>query len=260
MVRNPVKERLAAGQLAIGVAILHARSVHIAKLMAAAGFDFLFIDLEHGAMSLDTAGQISVAALDAGIAPLVRVPGFEHHHAASALDAGALGVVIPHVDTAEVARQMVRHCRYPPEGARSIAGAPPQLGYRALPAAEATAALNAATLVVLMLETPAAIDNVEQIAAVPGVDVLHVGTNDLCLAMGIPGQLDHPSLGEAFARVAGAAQAHGVHVGMGGVYEPALMGRYIELGARFVTAGSDLGLLLAAARERTATVRGMLAS
>ena len=133
MVRNPAKERLAAGQLAIGVAVLHARSVHIAKLMAAAGFDFLFIDLEHGAMSLDTAGQISVAALDAGIAPMVRVPGFEHHHAARALDAGALGVAIPHVDTAEVARQMVRNCRYPPEGARSIAGAPPQLGYRALP-------------------------------------------------------------------------------------------------------------------------------
>ena len=207
-----------------------------------------------------TPPAISVAALDAGIAPLVRVPGFEHHHAARALDAGALGVVVPHVDTAEVARQMVRNCRYPPEGERSIAGVLPQLGYRALPAAAATAALNAATLVVLMLETPAAIDNVEQIAAVPGVDVLHVGTNDLCLAMGIPGQLDHPSLGEAFARVAGAAQAHGVHVGMGGVYEPALMGRYIELGARFVTAGSDLGLLLGAARERTATVRGMLAS
>ena len=256
-VRNHAKERLQAGELVLGVGLRQARTVDIGRIMKTAGYDFLFIDLEHNSMSVDLAGQISIAAQDAGITPVVRVPGYEHFHATRALDAGAQGIVVPHVDTADVAARMVSHCMYPPIGYRSVTGALPQLDFEAAPLGEATAAINGATLLILMLETPQAIDNVEEIAAVPGYDVLLLGTNDLCLEMGIPGQLDHPRVGEAFERVIAACKAHGKYAGLGGVYDPPLMQRYLAMGFRLVLAGSDLTFMLAAAKERAAAVRAM---
>jgi 4-hydroxy-2-oxoheptanedioate aldolase len=105
-IRNVAKERMEAGELAIGVGLRQARTVDIAKIMKTAGYDFLFIDLEHSSIPLDVASQISCAAQDAGITPIVRVPGFEHWQAAKALDAGAQGIVVPHVDTAGQAAAM----------------------------------------------------------------------------------------------------------------------------------------------------------
>ena len=104
-IRNIAKERLEAGELAIGVGLRQARTVDIAKIMKTAGYDFLFIDGEHNSMSVDTAGQISTAAQDAGITPIVRVPGFQHFHASRALDAGAQGIVVPHVRHAPRSRR-----------------------------------------------------------------------------------------------------------------------------------------------------------
>jgi 2-keto-3-deoxy-L-rhamnonate aldolase RhmA len=123
--------------------------------------------------------------------------------------------------------------------------------------AEWTAAINEATLLILMIESPEAVENVDAIAAVPGFDVLLVGTNDLCIEMGIPGQLEHPEVAAAFERIIAACRAHGKHAGLGGVYDPALTRRYLAMGFRFVLTGSDLSLMMAAARERAATVRAM---
>src|SRR5262245_49199509 len=175
---NRVRERLAAGQLSLGMALRQTRTVDMGRVLAACGFDFAFIDMEHNTMGIDTAAQIAVACHDAGVTPLVRVPGYEHYLATRVLDAGALGIVFPHVDTAEQAATLVRNCKYPPLGQRSIGGPMAQLGFRNVPRGEATAAVNEATLLVMMLETPQAIENAEAIAAVPGVDVLLVGTND----------------------------------------------------------------------------------
>ena len=109
---NLVKERLGTGELAIGVGVRGLRGIEVARLMKSAGFDWLFIDLEHGSTSVETACQIAVAALDAGIAPLVRVPAGELALGARCLDGGALGVVIPHVDSPEQARAMVDAFRF----------------------------------------------------------------------------------------------------------------------------------------------------
>ena len=117
-IKNIAKEKLQAGELAIGVGLRQARTVDIAKAMKTAGFDWLFIDMEHNSMDLDTATQISVTAQDVGITPLLRVPGFQHFHASRALDGGAQGIVVPHVDTKETAIQMVCQCKYPPLGHR----------------------------------------------------------------------------------------------------------------------------------------------
>jgi len=256
-VRNVAKERLVAGEFAIGVGLRQARTVDIGKIMRSAGYDFLFIDMEHNSMSIDLAAQISVAAQDAGITPIVRVPGFEHFHATRMLDAGAQGIVVPHVDTPEVAARMVANCRYPPQGHRSVTGALPQLDFATHPMAEWTAAIDQATLLILMIESPQAVESIEAIAAVPGFDVLLVGTNDLCVEMGIAGQLEHPGVVEAFERIVAACRANGKYAGLGGVYHPALMERYLAMGFRFVLAGSDLTLMLAAAKERAAAIRAL---
>ena len=129
-VRNAAREKLEAGQLSLGVGVRMTRSVEIAKAMAVAGFDWLFLDMEHGVMSLEACAQISTAALDAGIAPIARVPNGEYAIATRALDNGALGIVMPHVDTAAEAREVVDRLKYPPLGHRSMGGIGPHYGLR----------------------------------------------------------------------------------------------------------------------------------
>jgi len=253
--RNPARERLAKGELALGIGLRQARTVDIAAAMAGCGFDWLFIDLEHGTMPLDIAVQISVAALGAGISPLVRVPARQYAMATRALDGGALGIVMPHVDTAEEARAVVDHLKYPPLGHRSVAGPMAYYGFRAVPTGEATATANAETLVVVMLETPQAIANADAIAAVKGIDVLLIGTNDLMMEKGLPGQFGHPEVARAYEQVIAACRKHGKWPGMGGVYGEELLAKYVGLGMRMIIAGSDFGLLLAGASARAKFLR-----
>jgi len=253
--RNPVRVRLEAGELALGIGIRQSRTVDIAAIMKACGYDWLFLDLEHNSMDLDTAVQISVAALGAGIAPIVRVPAGQFWLATRVLDGGALGIVMPHVDTAEEAREIADRLRYPPQGHRSVAGGLPHFGYAPVSTAAARAALNAATLVVVMLETPRAISNAAAIAAVPGIDSLLIGTHDLTMEFGIPGQLDDERIVEAYRTVVEACRAHGKYAGIGGVYEESLMRRYIGMGVRLVLGGGDLGFMTAAASERAKMLR-----
>src|SRR5689334_23622025 len=196
-VGNPAREKLEAGQLSLGVGVRLTRSVEIAAAMASVGFDWLFLDMEHGTMSLDACAQIAAAAIEAGIAPIARVPNGQYAIATRALDNGALGIVMPHVDTASEAREVVNRLKYPPVGHRSMGGIGPHYGLRAASSGEAASALNAANLTVVMLETPTAIANAEEIATVPGVDVLLIGTNDLCAEMGIHGDFGKDRVSDA---------------------------------------------------------------
>lgn len=257
LIPNKARERLTAGQLCLGMALRQARTVDIGRTLAACGFDFAFIDMEHNTMSIDTAAQIAVACHDAGVTPLVRVPGYEHYLATRLLDAGAMGIVFPHVDTAEHARQLVSNCKYPPMGHRSLGGPMAQLGFRPHPRAESTALVNQETLLVMMLETPRAIDNAAAIAAVPGVDVLLIGTNDLTLEMGIPGRYDDPKVVHAYETVVAACNRHGKSPGMGGIYDHPTMEKYITMGARFILSGSDLSFIMASGQARADFLRSL---
>jgi 4-hydroxy-2-oxoheptanedioate aldolase len=253
--RNPARERLVKGELSLGMGLRQARTVDIALAMASAGYDWLFLDLEHGTMPLDIAVQISVASLAAGISSLVRVPFRQFSLATRALDGGALGIVMPHVDTAEEARAVVDHLKYPPIGHRSVAGGMPYFGFRGVPLAEATTTMNAETLVVVMLETPQAIANADAIAAVKGVDVLLIGTNDLAMEMGRPGEVGHAEVAGAYEQVIAACRVHGKWPGMGGVYGEELMAKYIAMGMRMILCGNDLGMMMAASSQRAKFLR-----
>ena len=258
VVHNAAKDRLAAGELALGIILRQARTVDIAPVMKACGYDWLFLDLEHNSMDLDVAVQISVAALGVGIAPIVRVPARQLWMATRVLDGGALGIVMPHVDTPEEAKAIATALHYPPQGRRSVAGGLPHLKYERHRLAETCAAINAATLVIVMLETPLAISNADAIAAVPGIDALLVGTNDLAMELGIPGGYGDERIIAAYQTVVDACKKHGKHAGVGGIADETLLRRYIEMGVRLVLPGSDLAFLQNAATATAAKMRGFL--
>ncbi len=258
--RNSAREKLAAGEMAIGFSVRLLRTVEVAPAAKAAGYDWLWLDCEHGTLSLDQAAQIAVAALESGIAPIVRVPNGEYSLATRILDNGALGIVIPHVDTAEEAREVVQKLKYPPIGHRSIGGTGPHYALRSLKVGDAAKAMNDANLTIVMLETPKAIENVEAIAAVPGVDVLLIGSNDLCAEMGIPGEFTHERLEDAYGKMIAACRKHGKYPGMAGIYTESIMQRYIGMGARFVLGGGDAALLMGAATSRATNLRKMVSA
>jgi len=252
---NAAKTRLRKGELAVGIGIRLVRNVDIIKVMKAAGFDWLFLDLEHGSMSIQTACEISTAAQDSGIAPIVRVPYGELAMATRVLDGGALGIVIPHVDTAEEAREIADRLRYPPRGHRSVGGGQAQFDYAPIPLGEMTEKSDENTLITVMIETPKAVENAEAIAAVPGIDSLLVGSSDLSMELGIPGQTGHEKVQASVDKVVAACKKHGKWPGMGGAYSEELLQLYIGKGMKLILAGNDLPMLTGAARTHQAKVR-----
>jgi 2-keto-3-deoxy-L-rhamnonate aldolase RhmA len=260
LLRNPVAERLRSGGLALNLMVRHARTVDIALAARTCGFDGLFFDLQHGVIPEHEISQMAVAAMSMGVAPLVRVPEKDYAAALRMLDNGALGIIMPEVTTVEDARNAVAACKFPPVGNRGAFGSWAHFAFRSLPAAEMRKAFNEHTLLILMVESKAAIDNIEAIAALPGVDVVHIGTNDLSTDLGYPGQLTHPDVMAAVERVARACAKHGKHAGVGGLTggdAVKSLPRVIELGARFITSASEWNLMMAAGTERVKALRAL---
>jgi 2-keto-3-deoxy-L-rhamnonate aldolase RhmA len=255
VIANHARRKLEAGELALGMGLRQARTVDIAQVAQACDFDWLFIDMEHNSMSMDTAAQICAAALGVGVAPLIRVPAHDSFHSTRLLDAGAQGIVIPHVDNAEQARRVVDFCRFPPLGHRSIPGGLPQTRFATLPVTETVELINGETLVVVMIETVEGLRNVDEIAAVKGVDALLVGCTDMAAELGVTGQLGHARVKEALDVVYAACRKHGKFAGVGGVYDDALMREYVGKGARLILSGSDLAFRMAGARARSSMLR-----
>jgi len=259
--RNNVKEKLARGEVVASMTVRLARSVEIARIAKTAGFDSIYVDIEHSSLSLETTSQICIAAMEIGIAPFVRVPSTRPEHVSRALDAGALGVIAPHIESAAQAREVVAAAKFPPQGKRSAAGPLPHLHYRSFPAAEANAAMNEATMVVVQFETALAIERADEILAVEGVDLALIGTNDLLADLGLPGQYEHSSVREAYTRALAACGKHGKHLGVGGLASrPDLAAAFVRMGARYVSTGTDLAFLLDAASARAKQVRDMAAT
>jgi 2-keto-3-deoxy-L-rhamnonate aldolase RhmA len=197
-----------------------------------------------------------MAALAAGITPFVRVPANSPQLIQRVLDGGALGIIAPHIGSAPDACAVVKAAKFPPLGERSNAGPLPHLHFRALPADEANAALDAATMVVVQFESAAALAHAEEIVAVDGVDMALLGINDLLADWGIPGQYDDPRVRRAYAQTIAACRSRGKHCGVGGLgSRPDLVVDFVRMGARYVSTGTDLGFLLDASAARAKAVR-----
>lgn len=256
LVVNNVKTRLENDEVAVSMVVRLVQGVEIASIAKASGFDSLYVDLEHCSFSLETTSQICIASLLAGITPFVRVPNLEAEYVSRVLDGGALGVIAPHITSAGDAEKVVRNAKFPPRGNRSVTVGIPHLGFRPWPAEAARIALNDATMVVAMIESRDGLRNVDEIAAVDGVDILLIGTNDLCADLGIDGQFDHQHVADAYRRTIEACAKHGKTTGIGGLAsKPKLIEQFVKLGARYVSSGADLTFLLAGAKDRAASVR-----
>ena len=253
---NTVKDKLARDQVVASMIVRLVRTVEIAQIAKTAGFDSFYVDMEHNSFSFDTTGQLCMAGLAAGIAPFVRVPSTSPHDISRALDGGALGVIAPHIHSVRDAERVVRAAKFAPLGDRSIAGGLPHLQFRTFPATETISTLNEATMVVIMIESVEALAAVDEIAAIEGVDLLLIGTNDLCSSLGIPGQLEHDKVRDSYAKAMEACRKHGKHLGVGGLSaHPSLAREFVMLGARYVSTGTDLSFLLGAATAKAKQVR-----
>lgn len=252
---NPLVRKLASGESALCIAVRLMRLPHIAHMAKAAGFDALYVDMEHSMVGIEDAAGLCVAAWDIGVSPLVRVPSHDGHYISRVLDGGAAGVIVPHIETAEEAEAVVRAALFPPLGKRSVAGSGVVMGYGTYSGEEICERLNQRTLIVAMLESEDGIANAEKIAAVPGIDMLLIGTNDLCAEYGIHGQYDHPKVKAAYAAVAKACQKHKLPLGIGGIKTGPMLPELYDMGARFLLARTDEALLLAAAKDESKVLR-----
>jgi 4-hydroxy-2-oxoheptanedioate aldolase len=255
---NRAKKMLKADQLVLCMGVNQLRTPNIAMIAASCGFDAVYIDLEHNPTSLETAAGVCVAALGMGITPIARVTSHDPHDATRILDCGAQGVMVPHVQNAKEAKAVVEACLYAPKGHRSAFGSGPALGYAALRQDEVCRILNEETLLMAMIETPEAVANADEIAAVEGIDVVHIGASDLSTEMGIPGQYTHERMRAAFETVAKAARSHGKAMGVGGVRQDfEFQSWLIKLGMRYLTGGSDIAYILSAGRADVKQLRGL---
>jgi len=255
ILRNNVRDKLERGEVVASMTVRLTRSIEIARIAKTAGFDTLYIDMEHNSFSMDTTGQICMAAAAIDIAPFVRVPANTPEWISRVLDAGALGVIAPHVTSAAEARAVVAAAKFPPLGERSAAGGVPQLEFRSFRADEAYPVLNHATMVIVQFENLGALENADEILATEGVDMVMIGTNDLTADMGIAGQYDHPRVHEAYRRTIELCRRHGKHCGVGGLSSrPDLVAEFVKMGARYVSTGTDTAFLLAASTAKAKQV------
>jgi len=241
---NAVKKSLAAGGTALGSMVFEFFTPGMPRILANAGAEFALYCMEHTGAGYETLKPQLALCRALGVAPLVRVPTTEYDFIARALDCGALGVMVPLVDDAEQARFIVSCTRYPPEGRRGAAFGFAHDDYEGGDVVEKMRMIHARTMVIAMIETAKGLENVEAIAAVPGVDVLWLGHFDLTNFLGIPAQFDHPKYRDAVQRIVSAARKHGKAAGYMAADE-ALGREYLAHGFRMIATGTDQGMLQA---------------
>jgi 2-keto-3-deoxy-L-rhamnonate aldolase RhmA len=258
---NPFRQRLqdAAGQALLGTWVMSASPL-LAEATGHAGFDWAVLDMEHTPIDLGTLVQLLQATLGSTMVPIVRVPWNDTVLVKRVLDAGATTLLFPFVQDEHEAARAVAATRYPPEGVRGMAGMSRASKFGTVPNYLTTA--NATQAVIVQLETPQAMDRLEAICAVPGVDAVFIGPADLSATMGYPGQLQHPLVVAAMEAAARRAHAAGSRIGtVVGTVE--LVQQFRAAGYDFVGLASDLGLYMRAAtgalkalRDSAPTVHG----
>ncbi len=254
------KQQLREGTPKMGL-FVNSHSPTVAEQLAHSGYDWLLIDSQHGPMGFETLSNMIGAVGSGGAKSMVRVAGYHDRGGIQqALDVGADGVLVPYINTAEEARAAVSCCKYPMEGTRSVyfpqrctnkAGL---LGY--------VGNANKNTIVALQVETAACIENIEEIAAVPGVDILFLGQNDLCMSMGLyekyvfPNMYTSPELGAATDKLIENAQENNVILGIF-LFGTGRVGEFLEKGFRFISVGNDLHHVLTQAGAHVKDMEGI---
>ncbi len=243
---NRVKELLKAGKPALGV-FMQLPSPPAAEVLAQAGFDWLWIDMEHGPLNLETVHRMIQATKGTDTVPIVRVPWNLHWLAKPILDMGAMGVIMPSVMTPEEAMEAVRALRYPPEGVRGFGPGFAALRW-GLTVPEYVKMANQEIMAIVLIEQIGAVDRINEILSVPGIDVIMIGPYDLSGSMGLLGQVTHPKVEEAIDRVLAAAQKAKIPAGILAL-TPGEINRRLDQGFQFLIVGTDTGFLAGGAKN-----------
>lgn len=247
---NKIKQQLKKGEPVFGIMIKEARNINISEILEIAGFDYFVVDMEHAFYDMSDIADILQFARKIEITSVVRIPRLDYAYVAKTLDMGAEGIWVPHLDTVEQAKQLVSFGKYPPEGIRGAAVPVFRQKERQefKQAADYFQAVNEETLIIAQMESREAIGNVEAITAVPGIDVAMMGTQDLSLDMGIPGQGTHPELKAAVQKVVDACRKNGK---ASGNHIPSIeeLRYWIGQGMQMITYSYETNLIIERGRE-----------
>ncbi len=249
-----IKRALKEDKVILGSFVSEIWSPTIAWMYATAGFDFMFIDMEHGSFNMETVAAMIMAARGVGIAPIVRAPSNDRASVMRPLDAGAAGLLVPMVETREYAEQLIRFGKYPPLGQRGVALRRAHSAYRALPAAPYLRKANEETLIVAQIETQLSVDNLETILSLGSIDVAFVGPADLSTSMGHPGQASHPEVVQAIERVMEVSRRHRVAPGIH-LTDVDSVKEWARRGMRFISYSGDLAFIVDSAARDLARIR-----
>src|ERR1035437_9335936 len=251
---NTTRERLAKGEGVYGCGLQVYRAPEISRAFAAAGFAYVFIDMEHGSFNLETAHDMIIACKLAGITPIVRVGEVRYTLCARLLDQGAQGIILPRVEDPEVLAEALGWLRFPPLGIRGFGINPTMVDYEACTMPEIIEHQNRETLSVVQFETVRAVERADELLSLKGLDVVMIGPADLSISLGIPGQFDNPLLIRTVDKVIERCNAHGVVPGIQtrGI---AMAKMWAERGMRFVGVAAEHVFLLEKCKEAIATLR-----
>ena len=256
MLVNATREKLARGETVLGCGLQSYRSVEIPRTFAAAGFDYVFIDMEHGTFDLETVHDMIRASADAGITPIVRVGELLYSLVARLLDAGAQGIILPRVEDPDLLREALSWMRFPPQGKRGYGINPTMLRYEAKTFPEVIDHVNRHTLSVVQFETRTAMERADETLSLPGLDIAMVGPADLSISLGIPGQFDNPLLVSTVEALIEKCNRHGVVPGIQ-TRGLAMSKFWAERGMRFIGTAAEHALLLEKSRETVAQLRSV---
>ncbi len=247
--KNLLKEALKNGQPQYGCGFGQLRSQEVLKLLAAAGFHWAFIDCEHGGFDLETVQDLCRIAPYVNFTPLVRVADLQYALVARALDVGAPGVIFPRVESPELLAQAISWTKFPPAGVRGYGLTPVNYDYAAVTIPQAIEHYNQETMVVLQIETETALNRVDELLDVPGVDVVMIGPADLSVSLGVPGEFTHPKFVAAYEKIRDACLKRGIAPGTHN-RSLELMQMWKEKGFTFLGCGNETAMLF----ERASTI------
>jgi 2-keto-3-deoxy-L-rhamnonate aldolase RhmA len=255
---NTTKRALQRGEVVLGTMVSAVRTPEIAPMLAAAGYQFMIVDGEHSNFGLDIVADIALAAKATPLTVLMRVPGHEAHHLYRPLDCGLEGLLVPHVDTPEQARAIARATKYAPLGERSVALRRVHASYAPGEPAAYMAHANQETLIIAQIESGQALDSLDGICAVPGIEAALIGPNDLAQSLGIPSAgVRHPQIQDAVHQVVAACQRHGIAPGIH-VTNRDDAEFCLHAGIKMLMYGNDIGLIVDGSKRALAELRSLL--
>jgi 2-dehydro-3-deoxyglucarate aldolase/4-hydroxy-2-oxoheptanedioate aldolase len=254
MKTNTVKLALREGRVQLGTGFAQLRSQDVVRILAAAGFDWAFLDGEHGGFGQETLQDLCRIAVKVGLSPIVRVADLQYALVARALDCGAEGVIFPRVESPELLERAVSWTKYPPLGVRGMGLTPLQVDFEPASIAQIMEHLNRESLVVLQIETRRAFEAREELLSVPGVDAVMVGPVDLSVSLGVPGDFEHPSMVETMEKIVESCRAHGVAPGTQ-TRNLGLAKFWRERGMLFLGCSNETAMLYERAREISTALR-----